>query len=265
MSRKRLVTLAGLSALAITALTVGTALATGAGGVGGQNDEGSRGGGSVSDSAYPWHTGIVATTFWVGEVFDPTASDGSQVLSTYDSLWIESYGGCDGVAVGGACLTEKRRAENGFFPRHMTPKENPFYLDLPFDDLNDAVAFAERGTVIPWADELPYRQIVDDPESSLMKNRWVRIQANGQTCYGQIQDAGPGKYHDSAYVFGTDDQRPANKRFNGAGMDVSPALNGCLKFTELNGEDDEVDWQFVDEADVPAGPWSTLVTTSGVR
>jgi len=34
---------------------------------------------------YPWHTDIVATTFWVGEVFDPNAADGSQVISTYDS------------------------------------------------------------------------------------------------------------------------------------------------------------------------------------
>jgi hypothetical protein len=48
-------------------------------------------------------------------------------------------------------------------------------------------------------------------------------------------------------------------------MDVSPALNGCLKFTDLNGDNDKVDWQFVDDADVPPGPWSTLVTTSGVR
>src|ERR1700744_5879735 len=33
---------------------------------------------------YPWHTNIVSTTFWVGEIFDPNASDGSQVISTYD-------------------------------------------------------------------------------------------------------------------------------------------------------------------------------------
>ena len=47
--------------------------------------------------AYPLHTGIVATTFWVGEIFDPTASDGSQVYSTYDSRWAAHYGGCDGI------------------------------------------------------------------------------------------------------------------------------------------------------------------------
>ncbi|MFH5880434.1 hypothetical protein [Arthrobacter sp. NA-172] len=46
---------------------------------------------------YPWHTGIVSTTFWVGEIFDPNAADGSQVTSTYDSRWMQSYGGCDGL------------------------------------------------------------------------------------------------------------------------------------------------------------------------
>ncbi len=84
---------------------------------------------------------------------------------------------------------------------------------------------------------------------------------NGNTCYGQIEDAGPGEYHDSNYVFGSNDARPANTKYNGAGMDVSPALNGCLAFSELNGQNDMVDWQFVDDIDVPSGPWKTLVTT----
>jgi hypothetical protein len=224
--------------------------------------------GSVNTPApggYPWHTGIVATTFWVGEVFDPDAEDGSQVYSTYDSTWMRSYGGCDGVIVDGVCETEPRSAEHDYFPTAMTPRENPFYLDLPFDDVNDPEAFAMRGEVVPWADEPEYRDLVDDPSASLMKNRWVRLRANGRTCYGQIQDAGPGEYHDAAYVFGHDDRRPANRRYNGAGMDVSPALNGCLGFAELNGEDDVVDWQFIDEADVPDGPWRRVVTTSGVQ
>ena len=95
-----------------------------------------------------------------------------------------------------------------------------------------------------------------------MKNRWVKIRMNGKECYGQIEDAGPGQYEDKAYVFGNDDARPKNKEFNGAGMDVSPALNGCLGFKELDGEDDKVDWQFVDRKDVPAGPWLKLETSA---
>lgn len=220
----------------------------------------------LPETGYPRHTGIVATTFWVGELFDPSAPDGSQRFSTYDADWMASYGGCDGIVdATGECVTEARTADNGFFPRMMTPRENPFYLDLPFDDVNDGSAFALRGEVVPWADEASYAAVVDDRSRSLMKNRWVALHRNGRVCYGQIEDAGPGEYADAAYVFGRNDERPANERFNGAGLDVSPALNGCLGFDELDGDGDHVDWAFVDEADVPDGPWKKIVTTSGVR
>jgi len=215
-------------------------------------------------TAYPMHTGIVATTFWVGEIFDPNASDGSQVYSTYDSQWAAHYGGCDGVVINRDCTTEPRSAENGYFPTSMTPRENPFYLDLPFDDINDPGAFARRAAVIPWAAEPGYAGHDTDPAFSYMKNRWVQISNGPRTCYGQIQDAGPGQYNDADYVFGSDDQRPENTKFNSAGMDVSPALNGCLGFTDLNGEDDHVDWRFVDAENVPDGPWRTLITDSGI-
>lgn len=213
----------------------------------------------LSGRSYPWHTDIVATTFWVGEVFDPGASDGSQVLSAYDPDWITSYGGCDGiVTAGGVCTTERRVAADGYFPTSMTPLENPFYLDLPFDDVNDPVARAMRSDVIPWADD----DGSTDPTASLMKDRWVEMRRGGRTCFGQIEDAGPGVYDDAAYVFGSDDARPANTEFNGAGMDVSPALNGCLGFADLNGMDDRVDWRFVDDDDVTLGPWTRVVTTT---
>ena len=47
----------------------------------------------MDNGQYPWHTDIVATTFWVGEVFDPNASDGSQVISTYDSTGCRATAG----------------------------------------------------------------------------------------------------------------------------------------------------------------------------
>ncbi len=211
---------------------------------------------------YPLHTSIVATTFWVGEIFDPHAADGSQVISTYDDAWLEHYGGCDGVVVAGDCRTERRVAANNYFPTRMTPRQNPFYLDLPFDDVNDPRAAAERASVVPWAHDAGWAAKLAAPEQSIMKNRWVAVRRGGSTCYGQIEDAGPGQYDDARYVFGTDDARPANTRYNGAGMDVSPALNGCLGFSELNGSDDRVDWWFVDDADVPSGPWRILVTAT---
>jgi hypothetical protein len=201
----------------------------------------------------------------VGEIFDPAAEDGSQRISTFDGDWLGSYGGCDGVQTGTECRTERRTASNGYFPTRMTPRENPFYLDLPYDDVNDATGFARRGRVVPWAADTGYAERVGDPEASLMKNRWVRLRRGSAVCYGQIEDAGPGQYHDEAYVFGSDDRRPANARFNGAGLDVSPALNGCLGFAELDGDSDLVDWQFVEEADVPVGPWTRVVTTRPAR
>ncbi|MQW75315.1 hypothetical protein GHK92_05460 [Nocardioides sp. dk4132] len=214
----------------------------------------------ASDTTYPWHTRIVATTFWVGEIFDPDAPDGSQMISTYDDNWYANYGGCDGQIRRGVCRTERRFKRDGWFPRHMTPKQNPFYLDLPYDDLNDKIGFRRRGEVIPWASRPRYAGLVGDRDVSLMKNRWVQIRSRGRTCYGQIQDAGPGKYHDARYVFGHRDARPASKRYNNAGMDVSPALNGCLRFRSLNGKRDRVDWRFVDARDVPRGPWKRIVT-----
>lgn len=210
---------------------------------------------------YPWHTDIVAATFWVGEILDPDAWDGSQRISAYDSDWIGSYGGCDGVWVDGECETEPRHPENDYWPSETEPQMNPFYLDLPYDDVNNDRGFAWRGEVIPWADDPDYAEQVRDRSVSLMKTRWVEIRHEDRTCFGQIADAGPGEYDDAGYVFGIDDARPASKTFNGAGMDVSPALNACLDLAGLNRLESRVDWRFVEADQVPDGPWSRLVDT----
>lgn len=241
----------------------------------------------ATSRAYPKHTGIVSTTFWVGEIFDPKLPDGSQVCSTYDSKWALHWsgvqtgtagsgtdcagsptGGCDGIpGAKGTCSTEARTAANGYFPTSskVTPRENPFYLDLPYDDMNDDVGFRDRCKNIPWAkDDLAH---CGDVKNSYMKNRWVKLTGpNKHVCYGQNEDAGPSSgsnYHDAAYVFGSNDARPANSKFGGAGIDVSPALNGCLGFKDLDGDTDKVDWEFVDRIDVPAGPWTKVITISG--
>ena len=174
---------------------------------------------------------------------------------------MQNYGGCDGVVVDGVCETEPRTADNDFFPTRMTPRGTRD-VDLPFDDVNDPIAFARRGEVVPWADEPGCADRISDPDFSLMKNRWVEMRRGAAVCFGQIQDAGPGEYHDIEYVFGDRNARPANRRYNGAGMDVSPALNGCLGFTSLDGNSDVLDWRFVDDEDVPPGPWTRLITTT---
>jgi hypothetical protein len=143
------------------------------------------------------------------------------------------------------------------------PQENPFYLDLPFDDVNDSTAFKERCQVIPWA---AGSSQCSNSNYSYMKNHWVQITGpNGHTCYGQVEDAGPSHgslYHDADYVFGSNNAQPVQGQFNNAGLDVSPALNGCLGFKELNGDTDKVSWHFVDSP--PAGPWTRIITTRQV-
>ena len=175
----------------------------------------------------PWHTNILSYTFYVGEVNGSGPND-SQEISAYDPNWMANYGGCDGIVIEGVCKIEYRDASNGFFPKHMTPKQNPFYLDLPVSDRS-------------------------------LKNRWVQIQGPGGTCFGQVEDAGPAVYDDRAYVFGTDDRRPRNKIADGGGMDVSPALNGCLGFT---GRDGIVDWRFVEPGMSPPARWTLIITTN---
>lgn len=256
---------------------------------------------AAATSKYPLHTNVVSTTFWVGEIFNANLADGSQVCSTYNGQWAfhhtginagttpasasgcpgSIYGGCDGVSSGSGssftCATEARDASNGYFPKSQpAPLENPFYLDLPYDDVNDSAAFQQRCQVIPWAAADNAATGVNhcaDGHYSYMKNHWVQLTGpNGNVCYGQIEDAGPSSgsaYHDANYVFGATDARPANTDFSadstqGAGADVSPALNGCLGFAELDGSGDHVSWAFVDRANVPAGPWLNVETKSGV-
>ena len=213
---------------------------------------------------YPLHTNVPATTFWVGEIFDPDAADGSQMISAYDGWWYERFGGCDGDDTQGTCETEPRYAENNYFPNSMTPKENPFYLDLPFLDIPSDYQTTgyDRRKDIPWANDPKYRGNLENTNFSYMKNRWVELRFRDKVCYAQNMDAGPGEYDDFEYVFGDADARPKNNRYGGAGMDVSPSVVGYLGFDQLNGIQEGISWRFVDDVDVPDGPWKIIVTTS---
>jgi hypothetical protein len=201
---------------------------------------------TIIETKYPLHTNITATVFWVGEPVGGGSSE-DNALSAWDDNWQGSFGGFDDPY-----------NRNGYYPAGFTPLENPFYLDLPYSDFDDdGNRKANASKVIPWANEKKW-----GPRESMMKNRWVKLIKNGTVCYGQIEDAGPYEYDDISYVFGT--ARPKNTLANNAGMDVSPAIRDCLKFTGANNDSNQVDWQFVDAKDVPAGPWSMIVTTSQI-
>lgn len=247
---------------------------------------------AAAGRTYPTHTRIAATTAWVGEVWNGSQADGSQVCSTYDGQWAKRWsgkdngakapggtdcagaplGGCDGIPSGSGlnfkCATERRTSANGYWPTsaQVTPQENPFYLDVPYDDLNNSAAYRDRATVIPWANDPGYAGQAKNTAFSYMKNRWMKLTRAGQTCYAQNQDAGPALYNDRAYVFGSTDARPASREFGGAGMDVSPAVTGCLNLPDIDGiSPKDITWQWVDAVDVPPGPWTRVVTYSQVN
>lgn len=192
------------------------------------------------------HRDVVATIFWVGEGADASNAFISNSQSAFDADWLAHYGGVDAPA-----------PRRGYLPAAFTPRENPFYFALPYSDIDDDGTRKRNALlVVPWATTaVPATQ-------SLVKNRWIRITApqTGRTCYAQWEDAGPGLYDDFPYVFGP---APAASPFllegldAASALDVSPAVHDCLG---LAADVMRLTWQFVADADVPAGPWTDIVT-----
>jgi len=191
---------------------------------------------------YPIHKNITVTVFWAGE--PPSSENGhiSNVYSAWNGEWENAYGGFD---------SPYDRA--GYHPAGFTPKENPFYFALPYNDFEVNGTKKTDLSYIPWA--IPD----DDKKESICKNRWVKIIYKGKIAYAQWEDVGPFGEDDEAYVFGT--AKPKNQINDNAGFDVSPAVRDYLDLTGIN----KVDWVFVDDEDVPDGPWKEIVTTSGIN
>lgn len=187
---------------------------------------------------YLLHKDITVTYFFVGELPSKNNKFISNIQSAWDDLWLWHYGGVD--------YPNKRKL---FFPNYI-PNENPFYCALPYNDLYPNGKVKPSQKKIPW-----YKKYTG---KTICKNRWVKIikhTKNGvKIAYAQWEDAGPNLYDDFDYVFLG--KKPKNKFLSGAGIDVSPAIKKYLGLKDV----DKVDWQFVDEEDVPYGPWKIIVT-----
>ena len=183
-----------------------------------------------SSACYPWKLSIVSTVFWIGE----TGSGPSNSRSAWDSNWMGAYGGVDDPV---------RR--KGCEPAGFKPLANPFYVALPYCDMQNGRLKAEAAKVVPWF-------IADfrGPDRSVCKGRWLAIRHGLKICYAQWEDVGPFRTDSAAYVFGGERPHPNVNR--GAGIDVSPAVRDYLGLKSL----DLVDWRFVDKVEVPAGTWS---------
>ncbi len=186
---------------------------------------------------YPWKTRIITTTFWVGE---PAGGNNPvhNVSSSWDLNWQTSFGGFD---------NPNPNARRGFIPANFIPRQNPFYVALPFNDVTRGTTKPESKLVIPW-----FREAFEAEGKSVCRDRWlaVRNSETGKVCYAQWADCGPFRTDHWQYVFGN--ERPRPNLNGGAGLDVSPAVRDYLG---MKGTD-VCDWKFVDFRDVPNGPWA---------
>lgn len=183
----------------------------------------------------PWKRNVVATVFWVGEQpteNNPTPND----KSAWDQNWETNFGGYDDP-----------NNREGYFPEDFVPALNPFYVALPYNDIGkDFRHRPEAAEVIPW-----FWQKYQGEGISVCKGRWIAIHYNGKVCYAQWEDVGPFETDHHQYVFGTENARM--NRNKGAGLDVSPAVRDFLEMP--SGA--RVEWKFVEDYEVPQGPWKS--------
>lgn len=190
---------------------------------------------SVS-SRYPWKTSIVTTVFWIGE---PVGGRNytPNVASSWDPIWTRNYGGYD---------NPKPEARRNFIPANFIPRQNPFYVALPYNDVTRGTTKPEARVVIPW-----FRDAYRKEGQSVCRDRWVAVRSrSGRVAYAQWSDCGPFRTDHWQYVFGM--ERPKPNLNQGAGLDVSPAMRDYLGLQST----DVTDWKFVEAKDVPSGPWA---------
>lgn len=192
---------------------------------------------SAPGEGHSWKQQIVTTIFWIGE----KPSENNPVpnrASSWDKEWSKSYGGFDDP-------NPARRRD--YIPATFTPRQNPFYCALPYNDKAASGHRPEASRVVPW-----FNEAYQGPAVSVCKDRWIAIRKGNKVAYAQWEDAGPFRTDHWQYVFGN--ERPKPNLNKGAGLDVSPAVRDYLGLNET----DVTDWHFVDFKDVPRGPWSKL-------
>ena len=184
---------------------------------------------------YPWRNGIVTTTFWVGE--RPTKNNPvPNHASSWDTAWARNFGGYD---------DPNREVRSNYVPVKFTPRQNPFYIALPYNDIQRSGTKPEAAKVIPW-----FKETFERSGRSVLKGRWVAIRYKGKIAYAQWEDCGPFRTDHWQYVFGN--ERPKANLNKGAGLDVSPAVRDYLGMRDT----DVTDWRFVEFDEVPRGPWA---------
>jgi len=190
---------------------------------------------SSAKRQFPWKKDIVTTVFWVGEL--PTANNPvPNRASSWDANWTQNFGGYD---------DPNPATRRDMIPIKFTPRQNPFYVALPYNDKARTGHRPEAPQVVPW-----FKEAYQGPAVSTCKGRWVAIRKGNKTAYAQWEDAGPFRTDHWQYVFGN--ERPKPNLNKGAGLDVSPAVRDFLGMQDT----DVTDWKFVQFEEVPVGPWA---------
>ncbi len=187
---------------------------------------------------YPWHFDITATYFYIGELATKN-NPVPNTASSWDSMWDDNYGGYDDP-------NPANRDPRTYAPKGFVPQLNPFYVALPYNDIQQGGPRPEAERVIPW-----YHRDKGGKYESVCKGMWVQIYYKGRYCFAQWEDVGPFNVDDWQYVFRG--ARPRNQANKGAGIDISPAVRDYLGIT---GGTATVHWRFVDFSVVPGGPWA---------
>ena len=136
---------------------------------------------------YPWKINIVTTIFWIGE--QPSGNNlVPNRTSSWDKQWTRNYGGFD---------DPNPAHRSNYIPVKFTPRQNPFYCALPYNDKAHTGHRPEAPRVVPW-----FNQAYQGPAVSTCKDRWVAIRTGNRTAYAQWEDAGPFRTDHWQYVFG---------------------------------------------------------------
>jgi hypothetical protein len=89
---------------------------------------------------YRWRLGIVTTIFWIGE--RPSGNNPvPNNRSSWDKYWYYSYGGYDSPDPG---------SRRNFIPVNFVPRQNPFYVALPYNDVESDHTKYEASQVISF-------------------------------------------------------------------------------------------------------------------
>jgi len=104
---------------------------------------------------YPWKANIVTTVFWVGE-----QAGGNNPVPNYkscwDANWTSNYGGFD---------TPEPSSRRNYIPASFTPRQNPFYCALPYNDVTHGQFKPEAPLLITW-----FRTAYAEPGCSVWKD-----------------------------------------------------------------------------------------------